>query len=469
VSWRPAAFVAGLLYGFSPFVASEGVGHLFLVVGALPPLVVLFLDRFLRTKSDPPWRTGLLVGGCFVAEFYISSEVFVSMVVLAAIAGVIGAAWWAFHRPTVDVPRLARMGACTLAVIVVGAGFGAWLALTGPEHIHGPEQPVVVTAGLSSDPVGFVVPTLFEHFTFGHAALGDSLVAERDANWKIVEGAPWENGSYVGAPLLAILIGGTVFLWRRRTVRFFAAMAVAAMVLSMGTVLHVDGHRTGIPLPFTVLAHLPLLDSGIASRYVAFFWLFAALVLAFIIDAVYQRVDAHDRPGDRLRATVVTGLIAACGLIPLFPAWPFWSAPANVPTYFTSAARSIPDGTTALIYPLATPIDADAMLWQAMSDMTFRMPGGYAIFPTAQGTATFDSTPSVTATVLGDCYAGGDPDYPASVLRSELRSWNVSVVAVATSSPGAPCATRVFEHLYGRPKSSGGVLHWSVPVSQHRT
>ena len=58
VRWRPAAFVAGLLYGFSPFVASEGVGHLFLVVGALPPLVILFLGSVLPNKVGSPLVDG---------------------------------------------------------------------------------------------------------------------------------------------------------------------------------------------------------------------------------------------------------------------------------------------------------------------------------------------------------------------------------------------------------------------------
>ena len=347
------------------------------------------------------------------------------------------------------------MAGSALAVIVVGSGFGAWLALTGPQHVHGPEQPAVAIAGISNDPVGFVVPTLFEHFTFGHAALGDSLVAQRDANWNLVEGAPWENGSYVGASLLVILIGGTIVLWRRRFVRFIATLAVAAMVLSLGTKLHVDGHLTGVPLPFTVLAHLPLLESSIASRYVAFFWLFATLLLALIIDGTYRYAVAWDRPGDRVRATVLTGVLAAFVLVPLIPAWPYGSGPASVPTWFTTSARSIPNGTTVVVYPFAGPVDTSAMLWQAMADMTFRMPGGYAIFPTAQGTATFDSSPSLTATVLGECAGGGDPQPSPSAIRSDLRAWNVSFVVVPSSAPGAACATRLFESALGSSRDSG--------------
>ena len=65
---------------------------------------------------------------------------------------------------------------------------------------------------------------------------------------------------------------------------FAALMAAATMLLSMGAYLHVDGHRTHVPLPFIVLAHLPLLDSGSASRYVSLFWLFAALILVMTLD-----------------------------------------------------------------------------------------------------------------------------------------------------------------------------------------
>jgi hypothetical protein len=462
VHWRPAAFVGGLLYGFSPFIASEGVGHLFLVVGTIPPLVILFLDRFFRTRSDPPWLTGLLVGGCFVAEFYISSEVFVSMVVLTVVAAAVGAVWWVFRRPRVEVARLAKMGGCVLAVIAIGSGVGAWLALTGPQHVHGPEQPAVVLAGLSSDPVGLVVPTLFEHFTFNHAGLGDSLVAQRDAQWNIVEGAPWENGSYVGVLLLAILLVGTIALWRRPLVRFVAVMAAAGMVLSMGSELHVDGHLTGVPLPFRLLQHLPLLNSSIASRYAALFWLFGALLLAIIIDAAYVRAVAHGRPGDRVRATLIAGVLACGALVLLVPAWPYPSGPANVPTWFTTGARSIPVGTTVAVYPLASPADASAMLWQAMADMTFKMPGGYAIFPTKQGTATFFSAPSLTGNVLMDCAGGGEPQLSPSAIRSDLRQWKASVVAVAISAPGSACATRLFDSALGQSRSSGGVRLWST-------
>ena len=54
VSWWPAAFVGGLAYGFSPFTAATANAHLFLLFQAVPPLVILFVDRFLRSSESSP-------------------------------------------------------------------------------------------------------------------------------------------------------------------------------------------------------------------------------------------------------------------------------------------------------------------------------------------------------------------------------------------------------------------------------
>ena len=99
----------------------------------------------------------------------------------------------------------------------------------------------------------------------------------------IVFDSPVENGSYVGVPLLLALVIGAIVLRRKRIALFCSAMGAIALLLSFGSHLHVDGHRTGIPLPFLVIAHLPLLDSSVAARWVTYFWLFAALLLALVL------------------------------------------------------------------------------------------------------------------------------------------------------------------------------------------
>jgi hypothetical protein len=462
VRWRPAAFVGGLVYGFSPFAAAEGPGHLFLVANVIPPLVVLFLDRFFRTKSDTPWRTGLLVGGCLAAQFYVSTEVFASSIVMLVVAAVIAGVWWLARRPAVDVRAMVTMGGCAVAVLAVLAGYGAWMALLGPGHVHGPEQSPTTLAGISSDPVGLVVPTSTQQFTFGHAHDGNALVAQRTAHWRVQVEAPGENGSYVGVPLLVVLVAGTIALRRRWLVLFSAAMAVMGFVLSMGSHLHFNGSLTSIPLPFYPLAHLPLLQSSAASRYVLFFWLFAALLLSLVVDALYLRIDGTDRPGDRGRATLACALVTICALLPLVPAWPYRSGPSDVPTWFTTAARTLSVGTTVVVFPIASAGDADAMTWQAMADLTFKMPGGYAVFTQANGRASFNAAPSRLSTAMAWCVAGAEPQLAPDAIRSELRRWHASLAVVDDTSRGSACAARLFERAYGAPHAVGRMLVWSA-------
>ena len=253
VSWWPAAFVGGLAYGFSPFTAATANAHLFLLFQAVPPLVILFVDRFLRSdRSSPAW-TGVAVGLCFVAQFYISTEVFASLVVMSCIAVVLGGGLILWKHVPVDRRRTLTFVGCAALVLVVGIGYGAFVALAGPHHINGPAQPATAIAGITVDPLGLVVPTINQHFTLGHAALGDSLVAARAPDWKIAFDSPVENGSYVGVPLLLVLVLGGIVLRRKRIALFCSAMGASALLLSFGSHLHVDGHRTGIPLPFLVI------------------------------------------------------------------------------------------------------------------------------------------------------------------------------------------------------------------------
>jgi hypothetical protein len=460
VSWWPAAFVGGLLYGFSPFTAATANGHLFLLFQAVPPLVILFVDRCVRSDSTSPWWSGAAVGLCFVAQFYVSTEAFASLVVMTCIAIVVAGGYALFRHVALDRRRLVTMAGCAAMVVALLAGYGAWMAVAGPQHITGPAQPAAAIAGVAVDPVGLVAPTVDQRITFGHSALGTSLVADRDPNWNIVFESPGENGSYVGVPLLIALIVGAVVLRRRRLALFSAVMAAVALILSMGASLHVDGHRTGVPLPFVVIAHLPLLESSVPARWIMYFWLFAALLLALLLDAVFTHVAARKRDGRR--GAAAAGLLAVVVLVPLVPAWPYSAGPASVPAWFTTSAHALPAGSAAVIYPIASPSDDSAMLWQAMADMDFRMPGGFAVFADQDGSASFYGRASPLQAALAACEVGtpSSPALTAAEVQAQLQQWRARTVVVVPTVPGAACATSLFTSALGQPQQKGGVLVW---------
>ena len=465
VSWWPAAFLGGLLYGFCPFAVAEGRAHIFLAVGALPPLVVLLLDRTLRTRTGSPWVNGVALGACLVAQFYISTEVFASMVVMMVLAAVVFGILRIAGRVRIDRGRLVRMAVVAGAVTVVGIGYGVWVALAGPNHIVGPAQPASALAGISSDPLGLVLPTINQHFSIGSTRLADSLVAERAANWHVAYDALLENGTYVGIPLLVVLVVGTVALRRRRTVLLSAVMALLALLLSFGSFLHAGGRRTGVPLPYWVLAHLPLLDSGAASRYARFFWLFAAIVFAVTLGVLFERLRGR-RAQRRVVAALSTLAVAAVALFPLVPAWPYASGAADVPSWFTHGARSIPVGATVVVYPPADPSDAAAMVWQAEADFHFQMPQGYAVFATRDKTASFSGRPSSLQEALAACSMGESPGLSAGAIRRQLARWDTTAVVVVSRAAGSSCARYLFESALGPPDHEGGVVVWHRAASR---
>ena len=63
VSWDPAAFIGGLLYGFSPIIlTSLYFSHLNLTISPIPPLVVACLDEIVMRQRRRPVVTGVLLG-----------------------------------------------------------------------------------------------------------------------------------------------------------------------------------------------------------------------------------------------------------------------------------------------------------------------------------------------------------------------------------------------------------------------
>ena len=84
VAWAPAAFAAGLLYGFSPLVlVSLSDAHLMLGWAVVPPLVVACVDELL-TGRRPPVAVGLVLGLLLVVQFFVGTEVLLLLGIVAA-------------------------------------------------------------------------------------------------------------------------------------------------------------------------------------------------------------------------------------------------------------------------------------------------------------------------------------------------------------------------------------------------
>ncbi len=438
--WGWARFAAGLLYGFSPYLVAQGSGHLNLSLVALPPLVLLLLDDLLVRQDRSPVRRGALLGLVALAQLLTTEEVLASTFVLC-VAGLV--VLLVQHRGVVDRARVRH------AVVGLGVAAGlltvlaAWplaVQFAGPQRVTAPVQDA---SPYAADVLGLVVPTAFQ-------VLGSDLTTGWGGNAS-------ENGSYLGLPLLLVLAVLAVRLRRVPVVRFAVVLGALAWVLSLGERLHLAGRVHDVPLPFTLVAHLPVLHNLAAVRLSLYVVLCAALVVAVGLDRLHA--------AGRLRAGPTAAVALACA-VPLLPAWPYGYVDAGTPSYFASAAvRRVPLDSVVLTYPVPRFPDSAPMLWQAEADMRYRSLGGYVITPRSTGAGTFRGSVTGLERVFVDVRRGAPVPRSALLdarLRLELDALRVDSVLVATQVPGSDEARRYLGRLLrrGPDEVRGGVAAW---------
>jgi hypothetical protein len=461
-SWWPAAFAGGLLFAFSPYLAGQAVRHVFLSFVPLVPLFIPLLDDWLVSRRRSPLRSGLLLGLVAALQYLISPEILLTSTMMA----LAGLAWLALRYPRAVPERagvLLRGLAAALPVFLLIAGYAVWLLIAGPNR---PAGPVHILSGLAryhADLLSPLFPTSRQLLAPGALrAAGDHLPA----------GGTIENGFYLGLPLLVLLC---YFVIRYRRVPLVATAAViglVAFVIGLGAKLTVHGKVVGIPLPFAVFTHLPILQNLEPARMSLYVQLAAAVIVATGLDRTraygWRRAGAaagqgqpspagslvpatvpatgkgHGQapvpppgtirpgnmpvPGDpgspgrgegppgRARGWVRPVVVAAVGavaLLPLVPALPIDTYPLQTPRFFTSTkVREVPPGALVLTFPFELAPRNDAMMWQAASGMRFRVLGGDVFVPGNVVRSTWHPLPKGPPVLAQVLEAGQYPEIP---------------------------------------------------------
>ena len=454
-TWLPAAFVGGLLAAFSPAMAAQGALHLHLIIEVVPPLFLLVLDEILVRQRHRPWVLGAGLGLLATAQLLISAEVLMTTGLLAGV-GIVALCLLRRRQVRSHLPAAWRALVVAAATFAATAAYPIWVMLRGPWSVIGPVQSPTYSRQLASDLLSFVLPTSGQAIAPARATrITDGLVGANLA----------ENGSYLGIVLIAVLIG-IVWRWRRELiVQVSAVVGGSAALLSLGERLHLHGRPLHLPLPFGIVARVPLLDSASASRLAIPVGLFAGVLLAVGIDRLHSEgLGSHLASG--VRAGRLGLLISAVALVWLVPAWPYASAPTAVPAFFTGgSASSIAEGSTVLTYPtpqIKTPHN-QAMVWQVLDHVRWRLVGSYGHSPGPDGTADNGTDPKLIPALLDVCTTGATAPTLTPRLareaRAELAAWDVETIVLTDRTPGIACAQSIFQRTLGRPaRPVDGVL-----------
>ncbi|GAC1312442.1 MAG: hypothetical protein NVSMB12_02450 [Acidimicrobiales bacterium] len=425
-SW-PAAGIGGLVAGFGPTaLAQTGGGHLHVTAAFLVPPLLLGAGRLASGTADHPRRWGVAIGLLAAAQVLVGEEL-LAIAAVAAALGVIAAGRRIRWRPLLEGGLVAGLA------FAVAAGYPLWVQFCGTAHISGPIQ-----AGdlYRNDLAGFVVP-------IRQVWLGSGWSAG------LLRHFSTEGSAYLGVPL--VLVAMVVAFRRRRDplTRVVAVTAIGLAVLALGSHLVVAGHRTGIGLPWALLAHQPLLESLLPVRFgVALDLAFGAL-LAVAID---------DRPGWRGAA------VAVVCLLPLLPALPFRSTRWTVPPFFSSTTPLVRDGALVVVSPYPSQANPAIEVWLAEAGARWRSGGGAYVVPDGGRRVTIGG-PVAVADAVDIRLAEGVPAAALAPLRAQVRAdLGVRHVDAVIVGPGTHRdeVIRWWTDLLGPPRSTGGVELWPI-------
>ena len=436
-----AAAAGGLVYGFSPVMIGHAHHPNLILVFLLPWLFVLVDEVVVRQRWSPVWL-GAVLGLVAAAQLLIGEELLVATGLLAAVLVVV----LAVMCPR-EVPGRAGYAAAAVAVSLLVFAPLAYLPLkaqlTGPARVHSDITP---EARGSSDLLAVITPNRLSAIAPESAIrLGDRFTGTKE--------------SYLGVPILLVALAVLVARWGSLVVRAGFAMLAVCLLLSLGARLRVGGRTTGVPLPWTAVEGVPLVQNMVPSRLAVFTALFAGLLLAAALDGLWSG------GGWALRGLAV--LTALVVLAALAPPGPFRARPVvATPPFFTGGAvRALPRDGVALVVPFPRRGRTNvAMVWQAQAGMWFKMPGGYFVGPDPRGGTRHDAPPTTTSVVLNRIQRGRRPPELTPALRRKISrdfaSWRVASVVLGPMDNRE--AMRGFlSDLLGRPPgSAGGVAVW---------
>jgi len=418
-------FLAGLLYGFSPGLIAQALGHPHVVVALFPPIAMLLGDEILARRRLHPAFAGALAGVAAVLQLLTGEELLAVTLVIAALGVAVLAL---MHRDKVraSLPHVAKAAASALVVSIVLAAYPLGFQFFGPQRVSGSVQGPDVYV---SDLLAFFLPSNLIRFT----------------------GNVTENDAYVGLPLLALFAAGLVLGWRIPRIRWIGLMTLIVAVLSLGPHLHVDGFVTPIWLPWSLVAGLPLMGSALPARLMDVGFLGIGIVVAYAC----ARALTADRTWRYATAALL--LLGVAIVSPL--SYP--SVAATAPAFFKPGGdvAKIPSGSVVLVTPFSSKESTDAMYWQAVAGYRFRMPEGDAFTPGPY----LGPHPSFLKSVLDQLDSGHavavTPDVRTKAL-ADIKSFGVTTI-VAGPSPGQSAIVDFLTQIEGHPPvEDGGVEVW---------
>lgn len=457
--WKPAAFLAGLLFGFSPFVQrNQTLAHLQVTFLALVPLIFLCCYELIVTQRGKWWRWGLLLGLLVTVQFFIGSEILTMVTLTVAGSALLTLIAVALTRRDLLAARLPFAASGLALAAVVGGALLAYpvrFAIAGPDHITGSDWALVSSNSLNR----IVLPIAEPHVAVLRLPDGGYL------------GPSGLSGSYLGIVAILVVIAAAVIV-RRPLSRLCAVIMVVGSWASIGAhhVAGFGGLLSWVPPLWGLVKNVPVLDEATPQNFSAVVVWAVAVSAALLIDWVWRT-----RSGEPLRvlpASISRTMLAGAGaalisvglVLPWLLDWPmpYTTESVATPPPVARLIASLPSDSVVLFYPFPSSEQDQSLVWQAEDDMGFKVVGGRGITAGPGGAAVHGLEPDTPAgwlSALSTSYTPhGNLSLPAlpdarqiSLVQSAMRHWQVTEVVMSGGGRAPDFARQWLTKVLGVP------------------
>jgi len=344
------SLLGGYIFGFSPYILHHiAIGHLnLLFVFPIPLAVCVVLLRLDDRITDTTFSAFL--AGVLITQFLLATETFATLVVVGAI-GILVFYAFAAHELRERIARLIKPVVIGLVLaVVLLAPYFYYTFVSGD-----PNKRVNSPAAFSVDVLNFFIPTAAVLMGSNHWLLRVSDTFTQSS----------EPTGYLCLPLLIVLIWFGYRRWGEPTARALVAFVIITCVLSIGPRLHLAGH-VGPGMPWKLATHLPLLNSALPARFMIYAYLALAVVVSLLANT--RNMSA---PWKYAGSALIVLLMLPNS------SNEYWERANASPEFFTSGVfkQYLTRNETVVVLPYG--MTGNSMLWQAESDMYYRMAGGY--------------------------------------------------------------------------------------------
>ncbi len=258
----------GFVFGFSTYVGHHVRGQVNLMLMFCVPLAVYLVVRRVRGRIGPV-AFALLLFLTLIAQFTTSSEIFATMTMFGGIAMV-----GAFALGPRDLrPALWRTG------LLVGGVYLAVGVVVLPYLLevvaHRPPGAIRPLDRNSMDLLSYVLPRT-------PTWIGTSWFF--DYTQRHFRSLGVDDTAYLGPAFLLMLVVFAWTTWRSRATWLLLAFLAVPVVFSFGPVLHVGGRPT-ITMPGSLLAKTPVISSALPERFPLYVWLVVSVITALFLSA----------------------------------------------------------------------------------------------------------------------------------------------------------------------------------------